>query len=313
MQAGSVLSLSPSFHLHSPARGYSEVAAQVMEDLRAKMNLEDFGTESEMQENEGISKAEALDQNLGDEQQREGENDEEKESDDEDFSFACPNVDGSPISADDMFDQGQIRPVFPLFNRELLFSDAYDGDLKDKDASSSPTGLPLRKLFVEERDIPSSSASESDDLEGVPEGTYCEWSGKGAVKSAPREVPKKSNSTGFSKLWRFRELVPRSNSDGHDAFVFLSPSANAKPRSETTTVKKNDNVEKKEKTRVVVEEVKPKAARGVKTASSAHERHYLRNKALREGDKRRSYLPYRQDLVGFFTNVNGLSRNVHPF
>ncbi|KAK9935494.1 hypothetical protein M0R45_022596 [Rubus argutus] len=30
-------------------------------------------------------------------------------------------------------------------------------------------------------------------------------------------------------------------------------------------------------------------------------------------DKRRSYLPYRPGLVGFFTNVNGLSRNVHPF
>ena len=28
------------------------------------------------------------------------------------------------------------------------------------------------------------------------------------------ELWKNSNSTGFSKLWRFRELVHRSNSDG---------------------------------------------------------------------------------------------------
>nr|POE58609.1 hypothetical protein CFP56_50198 [Quercus suber] len=57
--------------------------------------------------------------------------------------------------------------------------------------------------FVEERDGSSLLASESDELEVSP------------------ELWKKSNSTGFSKLWRFRELVHRSNSDGKERGLAL--------------------------------------------------------------------------------------------
>nr|XP_023911396.1 uncharacterized protein LOC112023011 [Quercus suber] len=218
--------------------------------------------------------------------------------------------------------ENEIRPIFPIFNRDLLFSGGYDGDLKSK-VDSLSLRPPLRKLFVEERDGSSESASESDELEGVPAETYCEWSGAAAVGGkaveASPELCKKSNSTGFSKLWRFRDLVHRSNSDGKDAFVFLnhsssssSSAANDKSRNETS--KKNDKkVEQNDKKPPVV--VAVKEAKGkVKTASlSAHEKHYVSSRAKREGEKRKSYLPYRQDLVGFFTNVNGLSRNVHPF
>ena len=75
------------------------------------------------------------------------------------FSFSCTNPDGSPISADDVFVNGQIWPIFPIFNRDLLFSGSYDGDLKSRVDSLSLRSS-LRKLFVE-------LASESDELEGV--------------------------------------------------------------------------------------------------------------------------------------------------
>jgi hypothetical protein len=53
-----------------------------------------------------------------------GENSEEDEDDeDEEFSFACVNLDGSSIFADDAFADGQIRPIFSLFNRDLLLAD----------------------------------------------------------------------------------------------------------------------------------------------------------------------------------------------
>ncbi|KAH0991665.1 hypothetical protein GBA52_003148 [Prunus armeniaca] len=142
---------------------------------------------------------------------------------------------------------------------------------------------------------------------GVPEGTYCEWSRKPVVV-AP-ELKNKSNSTGSSKLWRVRDLKLRSNSDGKDAFVFLNPNSTTtppKPSQETADNKSGAKIVK------TVEKVKGKAKKA-ETVSSAHEKHYVMNRAKKEGDKRRSYLPYRQDLVGFFTNVNGLSRNVHPF
>ncbi|KAK7407256.1 hypothetical protein VNO78_09000 [Psophocarpus tetragonolobus] len=200
------------------------------------------------------------------------EHDEEEEE--EEFSFVLTNSDGSPISADDAFDNGKIRPVFPIFNQDLLFSNDYDGGAGVR---------PPIQVFVQHPDeSPSSSAAEPP----PPEGTYCEWNPKTA----------KSNSTGFSKLWRFRDVKLRSNSDGKDAFVFL----NHAPTAKATEKERN----------VVIKKVEAKKG---KTASSAHEKHYVMSRAKRESDKHKSYLPYRQDLFGFFTNAHGLSRNVHPY
>ncbi|XP_004297631.1 PREDICTED: uncharacterized protein LOC101307982 [Fragaria vesca subsp. vesca] len=228
-----------------------------------------------------------------------------EEEEEEEFSFFCTNPDGSPISADDVFQDGQIRPVYPIFNRDLLFADAYDGDSSRRDDASPSLRPPLKKFFFEDRDAPSSSASESDELEALPEGSYCEWS-KNAKEVSPELRNNKSNSTGSSKLWRIRDLVPRSNSDGKDAFVFLSPNSAAK-------LKQNKDAAKAKA--VEKAQVKDKGQKGKKaeTVSSAHERHYVMNRAKKEGEKRRSYLPYRPGVVGFFTNVNVLSKNVHPF
>ncbi|KAI5313929.1 hypothetical protein L3X38_043105 [Prunus dulcis] len=83
----------------------------------------------------------------------------EKNEDEDDFSFA---PDGSPISTDDIFQIGQIRPMFSIFNQDLLFSDADDDEAsraKGAAASSSYLRLPLKKLFFEERDTPTSATS----------------------------------------------------------------------------------------------------------------------------------------------------------
>ncbi|KAA8533149.1 hypothetical protein F0562_033318 [Nyssa sinensis] len=195
-----------------------------------------------------------------------------------------------------------------------------------EDSVPSKNDLPLRppvqKVFIEARGPPlppsSSSRSEADEVDTVAAGPYCTWSKK-AIEASP-EVCKKSNSTGFSKIWKFRDLGHRCNSDGRDAFVFLNSST-------TTSAKREEKVEKRESSseKRITSEGKTNANGGKavntekggkkETASrSAHEMHYVRNRALREGDRRRSYLPYRPELVGFFTNVSGgLSRNVHPF
>ncbi|KAL0016782.1 hypothetical protein SO802_003851 [Lithocarpus litseifolius] len=52
---------------------------------------------------------------------------------------------------------------------------------------------------------------------------------RASLKASP-EFCKKSNSTGFSKVWRFRDLVHRSNSDGKErglALCGLVPSGSA--------------------------------------------------------------------------------------
>ena len=59
-----------------------------------------------------------------------------------------------------LFVNNQIQPIFPIFNRDLLFGGGYNGDLTPRVNFLSLWSL-LRKLFVE-------SASKSDKLERVP-------------------------------------------------------------------------------------------------------------------------------------------------
>lgn len=232
----------------------------------------------------------------------------------EEFSFACANSDKSPVSAEDAFVNGQIRPIFPVFDQTLLYRNG-EGEGKDDSKQKQSLRPPLRKLFVEER-------SELEEEE--PVGPFCEWSSRNkTVKEATPEPCKKSNSTGFSKLWRFRELL-RSNSDGKDAFVFLNNNNDNNTRErepgEKSSKRPGKSSEKPTGTKTTPGQKTSKGEKVVKvsgnkrvkaeTLTSVYEKYYVRT---REGDKRRSYAPYRQDVVGFFTNVNGLSRNVHPF
>ncbi|XP_010415720.1 PREDICTED: uncharacterized protein LOC104701680 [Camelina sativa] len=218
------------------------------------------------------------------------ESDEEEEG--EEFSFASINAENSPITAEEAFEDGQIRPVYPLFNRNIFFDDPKEETLRS----------PLKKLFVE------ATTTAEDEDEEEPMGPYCSWKGRTVVEASP-ETCRKSNSTGFSKLWRFKDLVLRSNSDGRDAFVFLSNGRDGDKNqptssSSSSSVKSKRTEKEKEKTKT---EKKKKNMR----TKSAHEKLYTRNRAMREEGKRRSYLPYKH--VGFFTNVNGLTRNVNPF
>ncbi|KAG6429567.1 hypothetical protein SASPL_107619 [Salvia splendens] len=220
----------------------------------------------------------------------EEEVEEDEEEEEEEFSFMCGGANTSPIAAEDAFINGHIKPVFPLFSRDLLFY--------GEDPAALHDNLPMRppvKVFVETAGGATSSAAETERAAGPS----CDWSDRKAVEASP-EVCKKSNSTGFSKIWRFKDLLGRSNSDGRDAFVFLNNSH----------AMGGEKCEKKEAVKV---SGKSKKGGKVKTAPlSAHEV-YLKSKAKGE-ERRRSYLPYRPELMGFFTNVNGgLSKNVHPF
>ncbi|KAL2543202.1 Protein of unknown function (DUF1645) [Abeliophyllum distichum] len=209
----------------------------------------------------------------------------EEEENEEEFTFACGG-NTSPVAAEDAFLNGQIKPVSPLFNRDLLFSE--DSKTLHENLPAMP---PVKKVFVENDDI---------------SGPYC---ARKAVEASP-EVCKKSNSTGFSKMWRFKDFMGRCNSEGRDAFVFLNNNDTTPASVVAGRLKREEKGggEKKEST------VKVKKNQKSKTASlSAHEV-YLKSKA-KEEDRRRSYLPYRPELMGFFTNVSGggLTRNVHPF
>ncbi|KAL5709692.1 hypothetical protein ACHQM5_020350 [Ranunculus cassubicifolius] len=220
--------MSPSFSSYSSNR-FAEIAAKVSEEFFDQR--EELGLEGDLDE-ETIEKSVLED----DENEKESVVDEDEE-DDEDFEFAVVSRDTntSPISADEIFSDGQIKPVYPVFNRHLLFAGNEEDFAKFREGSS--IRLPLKKLFIEERD-PSSSTSSEDDLDALPDGTYCVWTPTKSVPPSP-EMRKKSNSTGSSKRWRFRDLLHRSNSDGKDAYVFLTPESRLPKNKEKKKVVNN--------------------------------------------------------------------------
>lgn len=288
MQSDTVISHSPSFNTYSSSDTLAQIAARVVQEFQLHSH-DDFDhdylfhlqTEEEQQQ-----------QQLNNYNHESDQNDDEEEEEEEEFEFAipCREPDLSPIPADQIFYNGQIRPVYPLFNTDLLFADDVQVDNSVSSATpktSIPARLPLGKLFIEERerDSASCSSSEADELDGVPVGTYCVWRPKAEEESAGR--CKKSNSTGSSKRWKFRDLLYRSNSEGKDTLVFLAPSN----RKRETKVKKGMN-------------------EAAKIIGNEHP-----NGVIGEGvsDQRRSYLPHKKDMVGVFANVSGVSRNLHPF
>ncbi|KAL3526417.1 hypothetical protein ACH5RR_011073 [Cinchona calisaya] len=265
------LSLCPTFNSYS-SDGLAEIAARVTDEVNRD--------------------SEFAEQNLA-----------VLREDDDDFEFSLV-VDDSEVSLD-----GQIRPVFPIFNRDLLVNDSKEST---SEVVESEIGIPLKKLFIqdgEEEGQPpsSSSSSEADELESIPPGTYCVWRPKKVESPANR--CKKSNSTGSaSKRWKFLDLLRRSNSDGKDSYVFLTPKHVEPNKSE-----KHESSKAKQPSGGVVKAVsKLKEAKGVPPLpSSAHEAFYVRNRAMKQGDKKKSYLPYRQDVVGFSRMSTVLAGLVH--
>ncbi|XAR51869.1 hypothetical protein NMG60_11006640 [Bertholletia excelsa] len=290
MQEGEALSFCLSFNSYSSTR-FAEIASKVTEEF-------------------------VRDAKLSAEERSRGETSNDLNEDDDDFEFSLVRGD-SEVNADEIFD-GRARQIFPLFNRDLLYHDR-DHDREEK-PDISTLRLPLGSLFIqdrEDRDLPSSSSSEADELEGISPGTYCVWRPK-VVEPSPGRC-RKSNSTGSEpKRWKFRDLLRRSNSEGKDSFVFLTPKSkehksDKMERIENPKERQNsgnaDKVSRKVKVKGVV-------GGGEKALPSAHEAFYVRNRASKEGEKRKSFLPYRQDLVGFFATVNGMGsmgKTLPPF
>ncbi|KAG8384830.1 hypothetical protein BUALT_Bualt04G0159100 [Buddleja alternifolia] len=221
---------------------------------------------------------------------------------DEDFEFAL-------VREEFVYD-GQIGPVFPVFNRDLSLhnDDVSSAISRENKRFESSITAPSSKLFIEDRDEqepdypPSCSSSEADELESVPAGTYCVWRPKAAAPPSPSQCEKSKSTGSASKRWKFRDLLRRSNSEGKDSFVLLTP----KNREE----KPPTGAPKKAKGKGVSSAAVYGRAPG---SPSAHEALYVRNRAIKEGDKKKSYLPYRQGLVGFFVNANGLSKSFPHF
>lgn len=257
------VSPSPSFSSYS-SETLAEIAARVIDELRWDPHSDE----------------DALYQPWEDDNKLKTQNDNEKDEDSE-FEFAVVSRDStnfSVVSADDIFYNGQIKPLYyPVFDQNLL-NDDDDGVVSSVSPVPNETTtrrrLPLRTLMFEESSEAtascSSSTDESIDLEGVVEGSYCVWN----PNSVGIERKKSSSAGSGSNRWKLRNLLLRSHSDGKDKqpVMFQIP--------KTTASKVSPAVE---------------------------------NDGGKNQSKRKSFLPYKPELVGLFSNVNGLGRNLNPF
>ncbi|KAG6401667.1 hypothetical protein SASPL_138531 [Salvia splendens] len=289
------ISLSPSFNSHSNSK-VAEIAARVVEEF-ASLELYDDEFYIDEEENPPTRRSEGG-TNSNYVEYVEGENRDEDASDDDDeeFEFSFVTRDSelpSPISADDIFHNGQIRPVYPVFNRDLYLQSLRENGLE----KGEKVRLPLKNLFSEERETAmtmkttsSCSSSDADELDGVSEDLYCVWR-----PTAEGRCKKSSSAGSNSKRWKFKVkdlLLNRSHSEGsNEDFVILSG-------------RKKQNEQGRGKLAPVS---------GGKTKSEAAPPLPPPPPPVYGGVKRRSYLPYRQDLVGIFPGVNGLGRTLQPF
>jgi len=212
----------------------------------------------------------------------------EENFEEEEFSFAPFDEQSTLAFSDEIFENGKIRTTMTNFEQYIVSPIVHDNTL-----SLRP---PLKRLFVVQQHNKFSSQSKDILKEPCNDASQNHM----LVEEAVNKKCKKSKSTGFSKTWRFRESFKlRSNSDGKDTFVLFNPSRLGSLRS--TEVKKDNTISKKEK------------IKKCKTTFSAHEKVYIMNKRRNETVRRKSFLPYRQNLIGFFVNINGFSRNHNPF
>ena len=214
-------------------------------------------------------------------------NNDEENIDEQEFSFPDANFQDIRIFAGDLFENGKLRTLLPHFDQSRF-------DTSTPNNVASHIRPPLKKIFINNSISPqsrpdgNSKETQNEFLENI---TLVEM-----LES--KEHCKKSNSTGSSNLWRFRQNMDlRCNSDNRDSLVILNssvPKSHVKTKVESIVIKKR-------------KEEQPKKA------LSTYEKLYLTNKKRKGSNKQRSFLPYKHQLFGFFTNMNGLSRNLHPF
>ncbi|XP_074571291.1 uncharacterized protein LOC141827858 [Curcuma longa] len=201
--------------------------------------------------------------------------DEEYDASSDDFEFSVESNDafGFPSAdADEIFSGGRMLPVYPVFNRDLIRRPA---------GAEEPAAdaIPIRKLLIAEEEAEREESS----------------------RERPPERCKKSASTGTLRGLLRNFTVGRSHSDGKDKFVFIKASeASASASASAKKMISNKGAKKG-----------PRAAEAdaVTAQPPLYGKGGANNKAVK--GPRRSFLPYRQELLGLFAPANALTHNPH--
>ncbi|XP_075491444.1 uncharacterized protein LOC142529716 [Primulina tabacum] len=257
---------------------------------------------------------------------------------------------GSMISADELFCNGQIRPI--TLSSHLLMSQEMVVPFADLDSKYGEETTTVRGRDLRMRGGKHSHHRKARSMSPLRK-TPCVWPGLNTKpprqdqNGNEREEPStettpscsasssRSSSSGRnSKKWMFlKDFLHRSKSEGREnnkerfwsAISFsaakdrkIPPSSPALSPSSSRDEKKGESELKKG--RKVPAAVKP--TNGVwkrRVPPSAHELHYTANRAQAEELKKRTFLPYRQGLLGClglssksYGAFSGFARNLNP-
>lgn len=266
------ISPSPSFSSYSSNETLAQIAARVIEELRWDPH--------------SVSDDETL--------LHPWENDTEPVLNDNDggfeFAFVSRDPTASPVSADDIFHNGQIKPMYPtiLDKNDAVSSVSHIPNKSHDSAEIKRRRSPLRKLMSEERETASCSSSTSEagdsvDLEGAEEGSYCVWNPNLVTI---RERSKKSNSANsVSKRWKLRNLVLGGHSEGNNKDKKMACQVPSKRTNKVASEAAKPGSGDHHGGALVESDVKNRNVRTVKDG---------------EKTKRKTFLPYKQELVGLF-------------
>ncbi|AQK92282.1 DUF1645 family protein [Zea mays] len=218
---------------------------------------------------------------------------------DDDFTFAAAHPPPRLLPAG--AGGGFVGPplLYPVFGRPRSPPRVADPAEPEPEPDTATARVPLgRHLAVDRRRDPAPAplpAPADDDDDSVPAETFCPWSpGWSAAAASPARC-KKSGSTGSVLRWRPRLAVGRSQSDGKEKFVFLSAGGGSSGR-------------RSQNGRGVA------APGGGATAGAPHAWScYVNDNKSGGGARRRSFLPYKRDLVGLFANAAVFRRSYLPF
>ncbi|KAL7151108.1 hypothetical protein ABFS83_04G008900 [Erythranthe nasuta] len=262
------------------------------------------------------------------------------------FSPTGSGGNGSMISADELFYNGQIRPMKlsshlqrPHDHVASQFVDLYndDANVRGRDLRVRTTKYSHRKArsmspfrsggehgWQGLRAAAAAAASTSNE-----ENTAKENESNETTPSCSASSSRSSSSGRNSKKWIFlKDLLHRSKSEGRAintkerfwSTISFSPAKDKKKSSPSPVLSPSSSRDETRSGRKVRAAGKP--TNGVwrrRVPPSAHELHYTANRAQAEEMKKKTFLPYRQGLLGClgfssksYGAFTGFTRNLNP-
>uniref|UniRef100_A0A0C9S0X4 TSA: Wollemia nobilis Ref_Wollemi_Transcript_28508_1505 transcribed RNA sequence n=1 Tax=Wollemia nobilis TaxID=56998 RepID=A0A0C9S0X4_9CONI len=269
------------------------------------------------------------------------------------FSSRYSEADADPVSAEELFVNGQIRPLNqqqpkslrsngrsqwpPRPSRSPWVNPHQDNQfIKKEDDSSDSSAFPAPKVrtslrnFLRDEGGNNTSIGQSEDKffrihEGIKEG---------------KSKDSRTSFRGLSKRWSLKDFLYRSSSEGKDRLwgLPLVPPAKQAQKHVMTKKKNNNNLGKPVEAKhssmrynereivgksVQLPRIESGSGKGGRrgVTVSAQELPYNKAHASQvEESKKKTFLPYRRGLLGClgftsnsFTNLSGLSPTLHPF